>query len=435
MADRTSFYVPAETVPEAATIRARVTPRDHLVLTSDDARLLGAIAVDGSLMVVPAREGIPSVRYGYAQGAAAWLDLEMLEAQKHERFVDPVALDRAVNSALVSFDFPVSGAYLRQGLSLRDSWRECIDDLFRTRRIEVNRLNQRLLDLLFLLHGEPGVPAATLTVSCPAIGCAAKDLAVPPAGMACPACQSAVYPTDCLRIYEEVVDDGSNEEPLGRLMQVIELLITVGLATLLWTQSRNDLLMRTLFVTDGPLAVYGPPAKLRGRALDYFQKMASSTPGPAPFLCGVEKSGLAVDFAGALSKHDILEPGDLLTLDATVLSQIVNSQNVEAYGSETYWGRKFIYRALDGRVVVLTVIPDSGSPYDDHGGQPEPGAYSSLPFVLDVVDRTGSSMYRNGIIPVALAHSKAAYPIGVGTDVLRLAARRKLGLDAEVDTG
>ena len=41
-------------------------------------------------------------------------------------------------------------------------------------------------------------------------------------------------------------------------------------------------------------------------------------------------------------------------------------------------------------------------------------------------------MYRDGLIPVALAHSKAAYPIGVGTDVLRLVAKRKLGLDSTV---
>jgi hypothetical protein len=34
-----------------------------------------------------------------------------------------------------------------------------------------------------------------------------------------------------------------------------------------------------------------------------------------------------------------------------------------------------------------------------------------------------------GLIPAALAHAKAAYPIGVGTDVLRLVARRRLGLD------
>ena len=47
----------------------------------------------------------------------------------------------------------------------------------------------------------------------------------------------------------------------------------VGLTTLLWEQSRHDLLRSTLFIMDGPMAVYGPPAKLRGRAVTYFQQM------------------------------------------------------------------------------------------------------------------------------------------------------------------
>jgi Phage integrase, N-terminal SAM-like domain/Arm DNA-binding domain len=191
----------------------------------------------------------------------------------------------------------------------------------------------------------------------------------------------------------------------------------------------NGFYRALLAVMDGPMAVYGPPAKLRARALEYFQQMAATTPGAGPYLCGVEKTGIAVDYAATLARHNALQPGDLLVVDAEVLAAITNSGNPIAYGSETYWGRKFLYRSLDGRTVVITVLPASGPPYDDHGGQPEPAAYPSLPAVLDVIDRTGSAMYRNGIIPVALAHSKAAYPIGVGTDVLRLVARRKLGLD------
>jgi hypothetical protein len=112
------------------------------------------------------------------------------------------------------------------------------------------------------------------------------------------------------------------------------------------------------------------------------------------------------------------------------LAAVTNASNPIAYGAETYWGRKFIYRSRDGRVGVITVLPATGQPYDDHGGQPGPSGYPSLPAILDVIDRTGSSMYRDGLIPVALAHSRAAYPISVGTDVLRLVARRKLGLDS-----
>jgi hypothetical protein len=74
-------------------------------------------------------------------------------------------------------------------------------------------------------------------------------------------------------------------------------------------------------------------------------------------------------------------------------------------------------------------MPTAGPAYDTNGGQPGPDGYPTLPAILDVIDRTGSSMYQDGIIPVAAAHGKAAFPIGVGTDVLRLVAKRKLGLD------
>jgi len=429
MADKASFFVPAEHVRDLSWLAPKVRDRATFPAPDGASRLSSAIGIDGSLMVVPVRDGLPSVRYGYGKAAAIWLDLDAMEGQRSERFVDPVALNRAVNSALVSYDLPVAGAYVREGMSIADSCRESLDRIFRTKKVEVNRLNQSLLQLLMLVHGQPSKPATTLAIDCPSAGCPQRKVAVGAGGSACPSCGGQIYPTDMLRIHEEVVEDGKNEEPLGRLMQVVELLVLVGLATLLWEQSRDSLLGNTLFVTDGPMAMYGPPAKLRARALDYFQQMTATTPGSGPHICGIEKTGTVVDYARTLARHDALKPGDLLITDHEVIAAITNANNPIAYGSETYWGRKFIYRAKDGRVVVFTVLPETGQPYDDHGGQPDPSAYPSLPAILEVIDRTGSSMYRDGIIPVALAHSKAAYPIGVGTDVLRLVAKHRLGLD------
>ncbi len=430
LADRASFYVPAEHLKDLAWLQPKVHGKTDLPRPPGVDRLMGVIGVDGSLMPVQVRDGLPSVYYGYAQAAAIWLDVDAMESQRQERFIDPVVLHNAVNSALVSLDLPLAGAYLREGMSIQESWREGIYSLFRAKKIEVNRLDQSLLQLLMLLHGLPGAPAVSLPVDCPNGQCSESGVAVGADGTNCPGCGRRLYPTDTLRIYEEVTEEGSNQVALSRLMQVIELLVMVGLTTLLWEQSRHDLLRSTLFIMDGPLAVYGPPAKLRGRAVTYFQQMIATTPGAGPYLCGVEKSGTVVDYATALVRHDALKPGDLLIIDAEVLAAVTNANNPTAYGAETYWGRKFIYRSLDGRVVVITVPPASGQPYDDHGGQPGPDGYASLPAILDVIDRTGSSMYRDGLIPVALAHSKAAFPIGVGTDVLRLVAKRKLGLDS-----
>lgn len=426
IADQRTFHVPAEALRDVEEIRLRVRHRADLAFPLE--RLSSALAIDGSYDVERVRDGLPSVLYGFAQAAAAYVDLGVLETQRAERFVDPYEIARAVNTALVTLDLPVAGAYTREGVDIVTSWREAIDQLFRTKKIEVNRLNQTLLELLFLLHGKPGDPAPTVPVNCPTQDCG-KDIPVPPAGTECDTCGAWLFPTDVLRIHEEVGEEGSNLSALGRLMSVVELLVLVGLATLLWEQSRQELLPVTLFIVDGPLAMYGPPAKLRGRALDYFQLMAATTPGDGPFLCGIEKSGAMVDYARQLSRHDVLVPGDLLICDEDIIARVTNATNARAYGKETYWGRKFVYRALDGRVVVPTVMPPSGAPYDANGGQPDPENYPTLPAILDVIDRTGSSMYVDGIIPVAAAHGKAAFPIGVGTDVLRLVATKRLGLD------
>jgi hypothetical protein len=427
IANKRDFHVPAEALPDADTLRKKVRPRTDFAWPSSEQRLAAALAIDGSHIVAQIRDGLPSVRYGFAQAAAAFLDLGVLETQKAERFVDPYEIERAVSTALVTLDLPVAGAYTRPGIDIATSWREAVDQLLRHKKVEVNGLDQTLLELLFLLHGKPGTPAGTVPVNCPEQACD-HEAQVPAAGGTCDACGERLFPTDVLRIHEEVADEGTNETALGRLMSVVELLVLVGLATLLWEKSRKKLLPTTLFLVDGPLAMFGTPAKLRGRALDYFQAMAAGTEGDAPYLCGIEKTGTMVDFARQLARHDVVLPGELMVCDRDIIARVTNSSNAIAYGKETYWGRKFIYRALDGRVVVPTVMPPTGAPYDENGGNPDPAGYPTLPAILDVIDRTGSSMYVDGIIPVAAAHGKAAFPIGVGTDVLKLVAKEALGI-------
>jgi len=41
-------------------------------------------------MVVPIRDGTSVCSYGYAQTSLFWLDLEALDMQRAERFVDPM---------------------------------------------------------------------------------------------------------------------------------------------------------------------------------------------------------------------------------------------------------------------------------------------------------------------------------------------------------
>ena len=116
-------------------------------------------------------------------------------------------------------------------------------------------------------------------------------------------------------------------------------------------------------------------------------------------------------------------------VDDEVISRIKNRTDVADFGQETYFGRKFFYYTKDASMLVITVPPPTGVPYGEGVGQPSEDSYPALPKVLSAIDETGSSMYRDAIVPIALAHEAAAYPIGVGTDVLKLAAREILGLE------
>ena len=233
IADQRTFHVPAETLRDVDEIRKRVRRRTDISFPPTETRLSSALAIDGSYVVERVRDGLPSVMYGFTQAAAAYVDLDILETQAAERFVDPYEIARAVNTALVTLDLPVAGAYTRDGVDIATSWREAINDLFRVKRIEVNRLDQTLTELLFRLHGKPGVSATTVPVNCPTPDCN-RDIPVPADGAECDACGLHLFPTDVLRIHEEVGEEGTNQAALGRLMSVIELLVLVGLASLLW---------------------------------------------------------------------------------------------------------------------------------------------------------------------------------------------------------
>ena len=56
--------------------------------------------------------------------------------------------------------------------------------------------------------------------------------------------------------------------------------------------------------------------------------------------------------------------------------------------------------------------------------------YPALRRTLLLLDEIGTRLYDNALIPVALAHSFAAYPLTTSTQVLRLLTEQTLGARA-----
>jgi hypothetical protein len=416
-------------------------------LRSDPASIDLVIAVDGSRLEVPARKEFPSVLYGWYQVAGVLVDLGALDQQAQQRFVDPVAMRAAMKSSVVTGDLPSSGAYMEPGRDSRESWRLAIYDNFRIKRLAAGRNRDlTLLDMLFWVNGTPDRRASTVSVPmCPTRDryedgdstgrCAETDIAVGSEPIDCPGCGTAVYPTDMLRIWEEVNESGSNKGALGRLSQTAELLVALGLLSLVYWFRRPDL-QRLVLMVDGPLAMSGPVAKLKTSALHYVQAMAAALREErmhGPYVVGIEKEGHFADYARSLARAangKLVPPRTLVRVDDALIQRVLNRSSGIGHARDDYWGRRFLYRTDDDRIHVLTVPPAAGPPYDAGFGQPDPAAYPTLSTILRVIDRTGTRLYRDAVIPVAFAHESAAIPLGVGSDVLTLIAQEKLGMRA-----
>lgn len=433
IADERDYFIPATRMEGTDWLRRFLMPAGGLGLRKPPRWV---IAIDGSRQEVEARSEFPSVLYAFFQVAAVLVDLDVLDIEGRQTFVDPAQIRRARKTHLLGGDLPSSGAYIKPGKDTRESWRLAIFEVFSSRRLAVEHDETTMLDLLFWLHGDPRRPAQTLVVaSCPnsITECKAENISVGKTPTDCPKCGTTIYPTDMLRIWEEVREYGSNESALGRLSQVAELLVAIGLLSqLFWYNAPT--LANILMIVDGPLAMFGPPAHLKTQALRYVQAMAAlqlQAGLAGPYVCGIEKTGAFADYAGALARADLVQPGTLVRVDSDLIARVLNKSTGIGHAKDDYWGRRFFYRTTDKRILVFSVPPEHDLPYNSGEGQPDPSAYASLRTVLPVLDKTGTRMYRNAVIPIAFANEAAAYPIGVGSEVLRLVAKEKLGLSTQ----
>jgi hypothetical protein len=234
-----------------------------------------------------------------------------------------------------------------------------------------------------------------------------------------------LYPTDCLRIHEEVQELQANLTALGRMMTLLEHIAMIGYLNFFFKR-RPQILGSLAFIIDGPLALFGPQAWLHRYILSYLRKVHDSLKSKnyrTPLIIGIEKTGYFAEHADAI--RSTLERRTLVALpDAYIFERIIatrESQN-SAYGRDEYYGRKFIYKNAKDQMLIFTVPLPSKGLIDPH----EPSHYPELPRILYLLDQIGTLLYQDAVIPVALAHSAASIPLTTGSKILKLLSQKLL---------
>lgn len=385
------------------------------------------MSFDGSPQEVAAREEYPSTRIGYVQIAGVLVHLEELLGQEEAHLVDPTVIHESTEEALYSIVLPGSNVCREDMSTVKDSWRAEVYEIFRDYTIE----EMSLLDVFMLLVGHSdkrSQSGGVMVARCSATElCTARDIDVPRGGTTCPTCEGRIFPTDALRIHEEVSEEHGNATSLGRLMTVLEHITMVAYLHFL-LQRQPRVLGAVGFILDGPLALFGPQAWLHTSILSFLHGLQNTLSGQKmkhPIIIGIEKGGQFSEHAAAISKNIpsrslMLLPDDYIYRHILTFRPSPNS----FFGRDTYYGQKYFYKTAKGQMLTMTIPKSVGAVRDPHN----PAHYPILPDTIALLDRVGTTLYEDSLIPVALAHSFASIPLRTGSKVLTLLSRELLGL-------
>jgi hypothetical protein len=189
-------------------------------------------------------------------------------------------------------------------------------------------------------------------------------------------------------------------------------------------------------VLDGPLAIFGEPAKLSQRLQRLIHRVNTelSRRGLRSMLVlGLQKTGGLMDHAKLIEKH--LRPGTLRVVDDTYRNDYITGGNSPAanFGNETYYGQDFLFKTERGRIFNFAIPYPFENKSNQNGGlafakaKVELERYGDLVRqACDLIRHFEMDLYDSAIVPVALAHRHASISLVPGGKVLDLMVRGAL---------
>jgi hypothetical protein len=385
------------------------------------------LAIDGSHTEVDVKNGYPGAKVGYCSVASVVMNLSEVERLDKNRPISPIDFRKTEQPSSDATALPGCNVITRDHTSARDSFREALFELFHDAIVDEEDHTRLLATYQALLAYKP-----TDRITCPYnhLDCN-QDVAIGANVSTCPcALKKPLLPTDALRIHERFNNDsGTNGEAFGYVMQIWERLLLVHLLRAFEQRDWLPQLKQIAFFLDGPLAVFGPPAWLSAairKELERINTRFREATGNDLIVVGIEKSG---NFVLHFEDLDKREDGSqhfsprtyFLPTDTYIKQRIIFSDSPKQYGFQTYFGRKFFYKAASGARIVAS-IPFLRAEQDTLETD-EPSAFPQFGTVCELLDKLVTSQFANALAPLVSAHAQAAIPLHLGQKVLKQLAQ------------
>lgn len=397
------------------------------------------ISIDGSSYEASISDYLPYTRVGYVKVGNILIKRDAYMDLEKQKYINPFSvakIENAVSSTV--FAFPSSNMQYHGKQSVREGFRLALDNYLLTYRNNPDDNKTSLRTTLFKLASYRTKSNCTnsdeelILHQCPNPECTAKNIPVwnIEEEQFCPECKQSIYPSDCLRIWEEVGDNGSNQLALTRFTNVIEHLFVIHYIRMIVDfspQSYVETLSNICFFMDGPLAIYGNAAWVHNAIMKYLYEinsvMKKFDKNPV-LIIGLVKSGAVVDYFKMINQD--IEFETILCLSDDIRNKYVNydrNNSSSTFGSETYYGQDFIYKAKSGKLIVFN-LP---YPFENKGDiknfidkKSNILNYQNLNKSLCLLNEFECDLYENSVVPVALARKHTVISLKPGSQVLDL---------------
>lgn len=386
------------------------------------------LAIDGSNLAAKAVNGFPGAEFGYITIASVLIDLTLVRELEKKDFISPKKFRETEKASTIESVFPGCNVILDAEKTAKASLRRALFEELKSNTVFTD--GETLLETyehLFRIkrsYTERHLPKS------PIEGWEDEFMTYDYGEYVCPHSGDPLFSTDALRLHELMNSGGSNGEMFGQIMSTLEKLWLIHILRAFEKKGWLATLRRVAFVMDGPLAVFSTSSwltKVIEVELKRINDLQKQINGEDLLIIGIEKSGtffnhfLEIDTTQDGIKDKFPRQSALLLHDEYIKQNIIFSESTKPYGQDTYFGRKFFYKAASGQKIVPVIAY-----FNDHQKNLDtanPDQFTRLADVMNLLDQLASSRHPNSVSPLISAHAEASIPLNLGKRIFEDIAR------------
>jgi hypothetical protein len=377
---------------------------------SDASPLNLIFAVDGSLQVIKS-DASPHKELAFIKTALLRIDnsaiADLDQKCPHPHALRDIMSDSALYHATV---LPLKNISI-PGQSNYNAIREIIFESFAD-----DNLNRQPLETLKWLAYQKwqSKKLPSPSFECPHCMNMCKGISYDSEAAKCESCNGDIYITDMLGFHLDMADESAPQSIASAYMLMHETLLLFSGIRHFWEQNKFEVLKRTLFMKDGPLALRSQYVKLID-PIRNFLIYAKSKNVPV-HIVGQEKTGAFVDHLEMIAPDAPAMSYFLLTNDYIRREIQQRPDRGELYGFRTNYGNKLFFKTSNYHYVALSIptgeYKDTSSALD----------FIGLENILSSICKLVSHKHHSALIPIQLANGIASLSTYPSARILKIFA-------------